>query len=66
MRADRPSGRLDIITHFRISSLRASIGTRQQNLTTSLLAQPVGAHAVKGGFEVVKDDCVAETFEDEG
>lgn len=35
-------------------------------MAAGLFSEPVGAHAVQGCFEVVEDDCVAETFEDEG
>lgn len=65
MRNDSPRTRLNIITRPTVSRMHASIRTCKQDLAASLFAEPVTAHAVERSLEVVKDDCVAETFEDE-
>lgn len=60
--------RLDIPIPAVSECARAGVrrSERGDEQLTVFLAHPVYAQVVEGCFEVVEDDCVAETFEDEG
>jgi hypothetical protein len=68
-RGRRVVTRLDIPIPAVSVCARAGVRRRRERGDEQLavfLAHPVYAQVVEGCFEVVEDDCVTETFEDEG